>query len=283
MKKYIPLIFSILITSCTTNYGQTKLLATLPNKLKEVSGVATVKGSNLLWMHNDSGNKNELYGVTSEGTIERIVKIKAKNHDWEDITSDKQGNIYIGDFGNNDNTRKNLTVLKIKNQDLLTKNTVEVEKIKFSYPDQNKFPPKKKERFFDAESFFIANGSFYVFTKSRVKKYYGKTRLYKIPAKKGTHIAEFIAEFNTCNQAGCWITATAISPNQKKIALLNHKAVLVFSNFQSDNFFEGKLTEYGLGFASQKEGLVFKDDTTLLITDEKAHGKGGKLYQFYLK
>lgn len=282
MKKYILLIFSILITSCTAKFEQVKLVVKLPKKLKEVSGITTVKGSNLLWMHNDSGNKNELYGVTSGGEIERIVKVKAKNHDWEDATSDADGNLYIGDFGNNDNTRRNLVILKINNQDLQAENTVEVEKIKFSYPDQHKFPPKKKQLFFDAESFFFSNGNFYVFTKSRVKKYYGKTRLYKIPAKKGNHVAEFISEFNTSNDLSCWTTSADISPDGKKIALLNLNRVLVFSDFQSDDFLKGKLTEYDLGFTSQKEGITFKGNSTLLITDEKANGKGGKLYQLNL-
>jgi sugar lactone lactonase YvrE len=27
----------------------------------------------------------------------------AENNDWEDITKDIHGNIYVGDFGNNDN------------------------------------------------------------------------------------------------------------------------------------------------------------------------------------
>lgn len=285
MKKYIPLIFSILVASCTSNLGQTKLVAKLPKQLKEVSGITTIKGSELIWMHNDSGNKSELYGVTLEGRIEKVVKIKAKNHDWEDVTSDENGNIYIGDFGNNNNVRKNLVILKVNNQDLSTKKSVEVEKIKFSYPNQHKFPPKKKERFFDAESFFYAHGNLYIFTKSRVKKHYGKTSLYKIPAKKGVYVARHLVDFNTqqCNNLSCCITSAAISPNGKKVALLNHKKVLIFTNYPIDNYLKGSVLEYDLGFSSQKEAVTFKTDNILFITDEKAHGKGGNLYQFELK
>lgn len=282
MKNFIILFIIVLFTSCY-KYEQTQLIIALPNKLAEASGVEIVKGSNLLWMQNDSGNKNEIYGVNKQGKIIKTINVKAKNNDWEDLTTDNQGNLYIADFGNNKNNRKDLVILKISNQDLLTKKTVEVEKIKFSYPDQYRFPPRKKERFFDAESVFWLNNNLYIFTKSRVKKLYGKTRLYKIPAKKGTYVAEFISEFNTCNNKDCWITSADISPNRKKVALLTHDKVLVFSNFTEDNFFNGKLIEYDLGFASQKEGLTFKDDNTLYINDEQAYGKGGKVYKFKLE
>lgn len=279
MKNILKIIAILVFASCS-KYGKTKLVSELPKKLNEASGIEIVKNSNLLWMQNDSGNKSEIYGLNTKGKIKKTIDIKAKNNDWEDLTTDEQGNLYIADFGNNANTRKNLTILKITNKDLINKKTVEVEKIKFSYPNQHKFPPKKKDRFFDAESIFWHNNYLYIFTKSRVKNNYGKTQLYKIPAKKGTHIAQFISEFNTCNNLSCWITSASISPNRKKIALLNHTKVLVFSNFTGDNFFNGKLTEYDLGFESQKEGLTFKNDAVLYISDEKANGKGGNLYEF---
>lgn len=281
MKKIFLILPFLFFLNCSKS-EQIHTIANLPKKLEEVSGIATVKGSNLLWMHNDSGNKNKVYGVTLKGRIEKTVEVKAKNVDWEDVTSDKEGNLYIGDFGNNNNTRKDLVILKIKNKDLLTKRTVEVEKIKFRYPNQYKFPPKKKDRFFDAESVFYSNGNLYIFTKSRVKKAYGKTRLYKIPAQKGTYVAKFIAEFSSCNKPSCRITASAISPNGKKVALLSPSKILLFTNFSSDNFLDGTIKELNLGFTSQKEAITFKDNNTLYITDEKAHGKGGKLYVYKL-
>lgn len=282
MKKiFFALIIGLFFISCT-NYGQAEFIADLPKKLDEVSGITTVKGSDLLWMHNDSGNKSELYGVATNGKIKRVVKVKAKNHDWEDITSDEEGNLYIGDFGNNNNTRKNLVVLKIKYQDLLNKSSVTVEKIKFSYPNQHKFPPKKKDRFFDAESFFYANGSLYIFTKSRVKNNFGKTSLYKIPASKGKYSAQFISDFTTCTSLNCAITSAAISPNKKRIALINHQSILVFSNAKSNDFFQGSFQEIKLGFTSQKEGITFIDNNTILFNDESAHGTGGNLYSYSL-
>ena len=149
-------------------------------------------------MLNDSGNRPIIYGVDTKGKIIREVIVKAKNNDWEDITSDKEGNLYIADFGNNNNKRRDLKILKIKHQDLLNNDEVEVAKIKFSYPNQKKFPTKKENRFFDAESLLYQNGFLYIFTKSRVVENYGKTTLYKIPATKGNHVAKRISTFETC-------------------------------------------------------------------------------------
>lgn len=281
INKTVYCIF-LFFVSCK-NYGQLKLVTHLPKALTEVSGTQVVANSNLIWMLNDSGNKPELFGVSAKGKIKKVLQIQAKNNDWEDLTSDSEGNVYIADFGNNLNKRKNLVILKISKQDLQTKKNVEVERIYFKYPKQTKFPPKKKKLFFDAESLLYFQDSLYIFTKTRSKHIYGKTDLYKIPAKKGNHIAKFIASFNTgCNKIPCWVTSAAISSDNKKVALLTHNKVLLFTNFSSDNFFNGDVKKYYLGFTSQKESVTFKDKNTLYITDEKAQGRGRNLYKFSL-
>ena len=283
MIKKTILFFSFLgLVSCQ-NFGNLKVLADLPNSLDEVSGIEKIKESDLLWMLNDSGNKPIIYGVDIHGKIIREVTVKAKNNDWEDIASDEKGNLYIADFGNNHQQRKNLRILKVNHQDLLISDEVSVEKIKFLYPNQTKFLPIKEQRFFDAESLLYTNGFLYIFTKSNVANQYGKTTLYKIPAKKGNHVAQQISSFETCTNHNCKITAATISSNGKKVALLNHQTVFVFTNFDGDNFFSGDLQEYLLQHISQKESIIFKNDTILYIADEKTKSAGGKLYEFKIK
>jgi len=276
------ILFFVLLCFSPQDFGKLKVIADLSKSLKEVSGTEIIAGSKLIWMLNDGGNSPKIYGVSKKGNIKKIVKIKAKNNDWEELTSDKEGNLYIGDFGNNDNKRKNLAILKVAHKDFMNSKSVPVERIQFQYPNQKKFPPKKKHRFFDAESFFYHNDSFYIFTKSRVKNEYGKTSLYKIPATLGTHEAEYISTFNNCQTLHCWITSADISNDGTKVVLLSHTSVLLFSNFKGDDFFSGEMTEIPFKEHSQKEGVCFKNDTTLFITDEKAHGAGGNLYELNL-
>lgn len=259
-----------------------KVIADLPKILNEVSGTETTTKSDFIWMLNDSGNAPKLFGLNEKGNIKKELKINAKNTDWEDLASDGDGNLYIGDFGNNDNKRTNLAILKVPHETLNSNEKIEVERISFRYPNQKKFPPKKKNLYFDCEAFFHYNDSLFLFTKSRVKGNFGKTDLYKIPAKQGNHIAEYVSSFDSCSDLLCWITSTDISADGKQVALLTQKSVFVFSDFISTNFFSGTVKQYDFSFESQKEGVCFKDSKTLLITDEKAHGNGGNLYEFIL-
>lgn len=277
MKKITILLNIFILISCQ-NFGQLKVLAELPGGLKEVSGNEVIAGSNLIWIHEDGGNKSRIFGINTDGKIIKELDINEKNSDWEDITSDEFGNLYIGDFGNNYSERKHLKILKINKKEL-DKKEAEVEEIEFKYEDQDKFPAKKKDRFFDAEGFFYFKNNFYVFTKSRVEDEYGKTSLYRIPAKKGKHTAKKIGNFNNGNTADSWITAADISDDGKKVVLLSKKNILIFTNFKNDNFLSGKVKKIALEHQSQKEGVSFKDNNTLIITDEKSRGKGGFLYE----
>ena len=271
MKKSYLLLF--LFVSCN-NFGQLTLVANLSKLLKEVSGNEIIANSNLIWMHNDSGNKSEIFGVSQNGKIEKVVAVNAKNHDWEDLTSDENGNLYIGDFGNNAGKRKKLHILKIANKDLLQYRQVSVKKITFSYP---KLKGKKKKVSYDAEGFFYLEGFFYVFTKSRKKKHLGKTLLFKVPNTPGNHEASFVSEYTFTNSR---ITAADISKDKKKVVLLSHKSVFVITKFKSDNFYSGNIKEQSLSHSSQKEGICFKDDNTLFITDEYSMYTKGNLYSF---
>lgn len=275
MNKFLVCLFFV-TTNCQT--GELKVVADLPNTLKEVSGMETCEKTNLIWMLNDSGNKPKIYGLDKNGIIQKELNINAKNHDWEDLTSDRDGNLYIGDFGNNSNKRKNLVILKISVDSLNNKKKTQIERISFQYSDQEKFPPKKKKMHFDCEAFFHFNDSLYLFTKNRVKGDFGRTSLYKIPAEKGHHVAKLVSTYNTCINSDCWITSADISDDGKKVVLLSPKSIWVFTEFKNNDFLNGTATEIPLNYTSQKEGVCFKDENTLYITDEKTHGSGGNLY-----
>jgi hypothetical protein len=179
--KKIGISFGFLFFLSCQNYGQLTLIADLPSVLEEVSGTEVVPKSALIWTVNDGGNKPILFGLNNKGEIIKEITIRAKNNDWEDLTSDENGTIYIGDFGNNSNRRKNLSIIIVE-QNELDEKKAEVDEIEFKYPNQDQFPPKKKELYFDTEAFFYFKSSLYILTKSRVKGNYGRTTLYKIPA-----------------------------------------------------------------------------------------------------
>ena len=279
MKYYLPL-FAIALLSCNGK-SQEINTNTVKLKLKEASGVEVSSASDLIWVLEDSGNKNNIYGLNSDGKIQQTIKIEnAKNVDWEDLTSDKVGNLYIGDFGNNDNARKDLCIYKINAGDLKRDVATSSGKISFYYPEQTEFPPKKSRLFYDAESFFEHNGSFYIFTKNRSKGFDGSVSLYKIPNQEGNHKAQLLGKFQACNiYKKCAITSADISPDGKTVAILSASRVYLLTNFSPDNFLSGKTEEFELPDVTQKEGICFKDNETLLIVDEKDKKTGGNLYE----
>ncbi|PWN62258.1 hypothetical protein [Chryseobacterium oncorhynchi] len=257
----------------------------LPKKLKEVSGITLSKDKKTIWVIEDRGNKNAMYGLSDKGEMIAKVPVEnAENTDWEDIISDAQGNIYIGDFGNNDNDRRDLAILKTDLKDATQKTTQVVQTTKFHYEGQTEFPPKKSNLLYDCEAFVEMDGNFYLFTKNRSKGFDGTFLVFKVPNKEGDFEAKLIGKLKLqggYNDAA--ITSATINTTKDKIVLLTHKNVHVLTGFTSDDFNTAKIQKIPLNHNSQKEAIVFQDDKTLMIADEKGKNEGGNVYQFSIQ
>ncbi|AWG21805.1 hypothetical protein FFWV33_09795 [Flavobacterium faecale] len=285
MKKYFNVIVIFLVLACQQKSTKLVDLYDFPKSLKEVSGMITLQDSDLMACIEDSGNKNEVYFLNSKGKIKNTLEISnVKNTDWEDVTKDQEGNLYIGDFGNNDNVRKDLAIYKINKDQLAKSETTTSSIITFSYPEQKDFPPKKKKLFFDVEGFIVFQNNFYLFTKNRSSNFDGTAYIYKVPTAAGNYQAQKVGEFKSGPDYHNYvITSAAISPDQKKIALLTHSKIILFENFKGDDFLSGKRTEIDLQHFSQKEAICFKDNSTVYIADEKVKKSGGKVYEFKIQ
>lgn len=258
----------LLITSLSCQSGKLKVIADIPSHIDEASAAETLPNSDLIWTIEDSGNKNTLYGLNNKGTIIKNIIIKgAKNVDWEDLTSDSEGNIYIGDFGNNSKKRKTFNIYKVINA-AVSDQDIRIETISFKIPNTIKAE--------DYEAFFILNNNFYIFSKNDKKAI-----VISVPNKTGNQVASFVTEFNLKGKKNR-ITAADISPDKKTIVLLNHDKLWELTNFDGDNFFEGTIKALPFMHNSQKEGLCFKTNTTVYITDEYSHSNGGNIYEFSL-
>jgi sugar lactone lactonase YvrE len=280
-KSMFPALLCVFLWACADKHqaqdGPLKQIATL--HLDEVSGLQLVNG--ILWAHEDSGNKNELYKIDPKtGKHESVTVDGIKNTDWEDITADKEGNLYIGDTGNNDNDRRDLAIHKLN-----ASNPAQLDyTISFYYPEQKDFPPKKKERNFDCEAFFIHNGYFYLFSKNRSAQSDGTVFIHKLENRRGYHSAAPAGSFVSCdNFRKCAIAGADISPDGKTVALISGGKLWLITNFKGDDFANGTITPYSLGDVTQKEGICFADNNTLLIADERSKKIGGNLYKLSIK
>lgn len=279
--------FLTLLSCCTVpkQTGQFKKVCHLPGKVLETSGI-TLKNKNEIWTINDSGGHAELYLCNTSGKLMQTVEIKnAKNHDWEDLTQDEKGNLYIADTGNNGNDRHNLRIYKLQADDL-KKEKVKAEEIRYRYEDQTEFPPGADHLYFDCEAIIWYQHQLYLFTKSRC--WPATCTVYRIPDTPGEYVARKIVSYTTKATAtkqdlinSYWITAAAVSPDGSKLALLSNDRVWIFSDFPQDRFFEGKKKLYKLDQISQKESICFIDNNHLFITDEQGENKkeGRNLYR----
>lgn len=285
----IKVISFLLILICVSTSGVTqvrlKKIVNLPKKMHETSGLLYYKNKFLI-THNDGGNKSEIYILNQKGESLKTIDIEdVKNTDWEDLAQDNKGNIYIGDFGNNDNNRKKLQILILKNG-FMDKKKVEPKKITFWYEDQEKFPPKKAELNYDCEAFFEKDGYLYLLTKCRTKPFSGVSKMYVIPAKKGKHKAKLLGQFQFCSTSWkfCSVTAADYDYASNTLTVLTYGKLYVVSNIKNNEFWNGDIEMYNIPLIKQREAVAYLGKNKWYLTDEYKKGiGGGNLYKMYLK
>jgi len=280
MSKFIILILSISLFNWSSAQLTVKKVCDLPKKMNETSGILSY--NNNLITHNDGGNKSEIYILTKKGKHIRTINIlDTKNNDWEDLAQDDNGNIYIGDFGNNLNKRKHLSILLLK-KGFIDKDKVIPEKISFYYENQKQFPPKKKNLNYDCEAFFYKDGYLYLLTKCRTKPFTGISYIYRIPAKKGHHKAELINQLQFCKSSWytCSVTSADYHSASNTLTILTYKHLFVITNFEGDQFKKGDTHVYKIPSIKQREAITYVGQNKWYMTDEFRKGfGGGNLYK----
>jgi len=243
----------------------------LATELNETSGLQLLGGQ--LWSHNDSGNDPVLFRVDSASgqILQRVRLSNAANVDWEDLAADANY-LYVGDFGNNPGSRRDLRVLRVARTALgPAATTATTEVIAFSYPDQTDFTPRNNQHNFDCEAMFAAGDSLHLFTKD-----WGdyQTRYYTVPATPGTHVAHLKATFNVNGL----VTAADLNPAGTTAALLGYDPrngsafMWLLWDFRGGAYFGGNKRRIELPSAvqvGQVEGLGFTSRTRLLISNER--------------
>ena len=225
----------------------------------ESSGFALANAQGDLWTHGDGGSTASLYKITPQGDVLQTMNLAPLvNIDWEDLTRDDEGRVYIGDFGNNQNKRRNLCIYRLSGPDMR-----QIDTIRFRYSDQRQFPPRKAARNFDCEAFFYRQDSLYLFTKNRCKGHYVK--MYALPARPGYHVATLLdsVRINT------WITAADISPDGRTVALLGYGHVYLLERQPGHRLFDGPKSCLPLATTGQAEALTFINNTDFVVGNEK--------------
>lgn len=247
-------------------------LCTFPALLYESSGIAVIDENRVL-THNDSGDPSRIF-IYNHNTCSLEKQVYIRDHiaiDIESITLDDSGYVYVADMGNNLGSRTNLCILKMKLEEVQTQDTVDAQKIFFSYADQVSFSSTYHN--FDAEAFFHHNDSLYLFSKNHgVAGAYCK--LYVLPDVAGTYA---VMPKDSIGLAS-WVTDAAIDPSHQHFILLSEQKLYLFGINAGVVDFGSPLHTLSFGFITQKEGVSFLNADSVLVTDELAFGFGGKVY-----
>jgi len=247
----------------------------LSDTIAETSGLLFLNGR--LFSHNDSGNDAIIYEIdTTNGCILNFFPIAGSNNiDWEDITCDDSF-VYIGDFGNNNGTRKDLCIYKIGiNRILKNDTTLKAEKINFSFANQTAFSNQPYATNFDVEALTVIGNSLFVLTKN-----WGNNRcdVYRCSKNIGTYVLNKIDSFNSQGM----ITGADYSAKDSLLAVcgytLDHPFVYIVKKKNQSGF--DWQSAYKIDLVPQKqiqmEGIAFDKSGGCFVSNEK-YGSPAKL------
>ncbi len=260
-------VFVVLAAGSVERKGQ------LPKELSEVSGWVFVNDTTLI-AHNDGGNESMLYVLNLDGSIRHQTRLNGiENIDFEDITTDGKTNLFLGDFGNNNNDRTDLAIYKLNIDEVLTKESVTGKAIRFSYAEQRTFPAAENERYYDAEAMAFYNDSIYIYTKCRAVPFDGKCMIYALPTIPGTYKAKRKTYLKTGKRNWLFDSVTAADIHKKELHLLTYSKILIYTIGD-----DGKgtfKTQISINPVSQKEALAVKKNGKIYVTDERQKIIGG--------
>lgn len=205
--------------------------------LSEASGLAiSIKNPGMIWAHNDSGHTNTLYLINTENTtiVAQYRILGTVNLDWEDmeITIDAESGepyIYIGDIGDNSESRPFYTIYRFKepvyntehsNQSFVSWEPEEFSRIRVTYPDESH----------DAETLFVdpLTKDIFLVTKRDVV-----STLYVVPYPQDTN------KITTMFKAGEFsfrsASAGSVSLDGKKVVIKNRHEIFYWERQQGES------------------------------------------------
>ena len=212
------------------------------SKIDEASGISSSKNnSQLVWVHNDSGDLPKIYGVGMDGSHLGSLRLKGiLARDWEDmcIGPGPKKNIdylYVADIGDNFSKFKKKRIHRFKEPIINLKanspfdlKIKDFDTIVFTYPDGNR----------DAEALMIdpITKDLYILSKRE-----SLVSIYRLPFPQSTSKvieAEKVGIFEVSPEKSYrrsdQITAADISPDGKRIIIKTYYEIIMINNFDNN-------------------------------------------------
>jgi hypothetical protein len=268
-------------------------LAPLPPELREASGLAVSRTQpGVLWAHNDSGDAPMIYAIDLKGRIlAKVAVLDAVAIDWEDIATGPcpedgatRHCLYIADTGNNNRNRDTVTVFildepSISGADPARPISVKARSLRFRYPTGPE----------DTEAIAVLpNGDVIVVTKGRTPTlgFFGFTKADIVKALTSKEILTARAEGNSGispdQGLGRWVTAAAMSPDGKTLAVRTYSEIFFYAleaTAQGDRWRDLHKPCFLGEIEPQGEAIDYLDEKTLILGSETSQGRPGVLHR----
>jgi hypothetical protein len=273
-------------------------VAVLPGDLKESSGIAVSRSQpGVLWSHNDSGDRPNLYAVDISGKLlAKITVANALARDWEDITLGpcpagmpaegplpREGCLYIADTGDNDQILESVTIYVVVEPriepGIASYRPAPARWFHYRYPNGPN----------DAEALAILpNGDLTIVSKGRTGSidFFGLSATSVAGAIESGDTVEVRFSGNTGIAPdpgrGRLVTGAALSPDATTLAVRTYYQVYFFGVDRAggQNRFRSIGSPCFLGDAEpQGEAIDYLDANTLLLTSETSRGRRGTIHR----
>ena len=237
--------------------------------LVESSGlVASSNYPEVFWTHNDGGEPF-IFAINRQGEHLGAFEVQGANLiDWEAITRDDFGNLYLADTGTNGLARTHSAIHRVEEPDPSDEwGPAKVEQTWFI-----RFPGERE----DCESFFVLNGYGYLVTKYPRA---GAVSLYRFLLGSSTeYTLEFVARVDIDSP----VSDAALSEDRQRLAFVTEEAVEVFfingdpanvtTSARRDTEYENDVME---GVTFVPDGLLVTSDSirdVLLFSSDQLTG-----------
>ncbi len=244
-------------------------------ELDEASGLVNSRSNPIyLWSHNDSGGFPALYLFTKEGAdSSRLEFSGAQNIDWEDLASgpgpdDLLNYLYVGDIGDNNARRSQLTIYRVPEPDLTVEDIPSTFVVASGDYDAIDFVYEDGAR--DAEALFVEPQSkdIYIVTKREPS-----VILYRLPFPQST------TELNTAERVMVlpytFITAADISPSGDEVLIKNYLNIYHWKKSGNESLTELLATEPDrLNYEQEPQGeaIAWSVDGSAFFTISESDG-----------
>ncbi|MCE2594001.1 hypothetical protein K6Y31_04125 [Motilimonas cestriensis] len=267
----VPVSGDMQVRTLTEQQVKFTVLASLPSDVSETSGLAMRYGK--LWTINDSGDGAFLYKLNlSNQFVETKLKVtNAVNRDWESLAQDDTY-LYIADCGNNSGKRDTFQIYQVPWHEIdvaPSGSRLSSERINIKLEGQTP-TLEAYEHNYDCEAITVVDNKLWLFSKNWQDQ---QTQLYQ--AEFGVSPPLLKAQ-QTLPVQGL-ITAVDYHQPSGQLALLGYSKQRLFGHAFIWIFDvvggEVDLTHakyYQLPEYSQWEGLLWKNDKTLLISAESS-------------